>query len=316
VTEMTENNEQQEQTSQEPVQALPGKKLRAAREARGLSREEVAAQLRLQVRLITALEEDDYDTLPGQTFVTGYLRNYARLLELPEDSFVPPELSSSEPPPLVSTSASRKQASSHDWFTRLATLAIISAIVLSVVMWWMQREKAEQAAVVTPPTVAGEGADLTLSLPKRESPSTESDTAAMPTEAPAVAPTVAPEAPEAKAETTGQPAAAQEGAEQSAEAKPAPLTDDMPQSKLELRYEADSWTEVSDNAGRQLVYGLISAGEVLDLKGEAPFKVFLGYAPGVKVYYNGELFDHAPFQRRDVARFRIGRAEHNHPGSR
>lgn len=97
---------------------------------------------------------------------------------------------------------------------------------------------------------------------------------------------------------------------------PPPLTANTPKSKLELRYQADSWTEVNDSAGRSLVYGLIKAGQVLELKGEAPFRIFLGYAPGVTVYYNGDLFDHSPFQRRDVARFRIGRAEHNLPGPR
>ncbi|HEY9149116.1 MAG TPA: DUF4115 domain-containing protein, partial [Gammaproteobacteria bacterium] len=95
-----------------------------------------------------------------------------------------------------------------------------------------------------------------------------------------------------------------------------PITATTPVSQLELRFEADSWTEVEDNAGRSLTYGLIKGGRTLQLTGEAPFRVFLGYAPGVSVYYNGDRFDHSPFQRRDIARFRVGSVEHNHPGSR
>jgi cytoskeleton protein RodZ len=87
----------------------------------------------------------------------------------------------------------------------------------------------------------------------------------------------------------------------------------MPQSLLELQYQADSWSEISDAAGRKLAYGLIPAGKQLTLRGQAPFRVFLGYASGVTVYYNGALYDHTPFQNGDMARFRLGRAEHNRP---
>jgi cytoskeleton protein RodZ len=319
---MTENNEQPEQTAHEPEQALPGKSLREAREARGLSREEVAAQLRLQLKHITALEEDDYGALPGQTFVTGYLRNYARLLELPEDSFVSSVVSRSAPPPLVATNASRKQASSRDWLTRLATLVILGVTVLSVVLWWMQREAVEQT-VAPAATTAGAGTEQTLALPEAEPPAPELSAEAAPAEAPAETSVEEPVSRPASEPTAGgQAQAGQAQAGQVAasgpasETEPAPLTEAMPQSKLELHFEADSWTEIEDSAGRRLSYGLIEAGKVLVLRGEAPFSVFLGYAPGVKVYYNGDLFDHSPFQRRDVARFRIGRAEHNHPGSR
>lgn len=304
---MTDNNEQPEQTGQQPEQALPGKSLREAREARGLSREAVAAQLRLQLKHITALEEDDYDALPGQTFVTGYLRNYARLLELPEDSFVSSVVSRSAPPPLVATNASRKQASSRDWLTRLATLVILGVIVLSVVLWWMQREAVEPQTVAPAATTAVAGGEQSLPLPEADPPAPELSAEAAPAE------TQVEEPAPASGPTAGGQVAASAPA---SETEPAPLTEAMPQSKLELHFESDSWTEIEDSAGRRLSYGLIEAGKVLVLRGEAPFNVFLGYAPGVKVYYNGDLFDHSPFQRRDVARFRIGRAEHNHPGSR
>ena len=80
-----------------------------------------------------------------------------------------------------------------------------------------------------------------------------------------------------------------------------------------MDFKDDSWSEVRDAAGRKLVFDLIPAGSHLTLRGEAPFKVFLGYARGVTVYYNGDLYDHTPYHQGDLARFRIGRAEHNRP---
>ena len=58
----------------------PGARLRAAREAAGLGIGEVAEQLHLLRYFVQALEQDEYGRLRGDTFVRGYLRNYARLL--------------------------------------------------------------------------------------------------------------------------------------------------------------------------------------------------------------------------------------------
>lgn len=66
----------------------PGKRLREAREAMQMSREEAARHLHQDVAIITALEDDDYARLPGQTYVLGYLRSYARLLKLPQNEIV------------------------------------------------------------------------------------------------------------------------------------------------------------------------------------------------------------------------------------
>lgn len=66
----------------------PGQRLREAREAQNLSREQVAHQLNQEVSTIEALEEDDYTRLPGKTYILGYLRSYARLLQLPENEII------------------------------------------------------------------------------------------------------------------------------------------------------------------------------------------------------------------------------------
>ncbi|PWG64059.1 RodZ domain-containing protein [Spiribacter halobius] len=63
----------------------PGRLLRDQRLRRELSVGDVADGLHLDARTIDALERDDYAGLPPVTFVRGYLRAYARLLELPDD---------------------------------------------------------------------------------------------------------------------------------------------------------------------------------------------------------------------------------------
>ena len=63
-----------------------GATLKAAREAAGLSLDAVAQQLKLAPRQVQALEDDDYQHLPGRTFVRGFARNYARYVHLDPDA--------------------------------------------------------------------------------------------------------------------------------------------------------------------------------------------------------------------------------------
>ena len=63
---------------------LPGATLRAARQAQGYSIAEVAQVLKFGVRQLEALENDDYSTLKGATFIRGFVRSYARYLRLDE----------------------------------------------------------------------------------------------------------------------------------------------------------------------------------------------------------------------------------------
>ena len=65
-----------------PVTATAGSLLRDAREAAGISLDSVAQQLKLHLRQVKALEDDDFAQLPGRTFIRGFIRNYARLLRL------------------------------------------------------------------------------------------------------------------------------------------------------------------------------------------------------------------------------------------
>lgn len=65
-----------------------GALLRAVREARGLSLQEMSDSSRISERYLEAVESDDYERLPSATFVRGYVREMARLLSLDEQAVV------------------------------------------------------------------------------------------------------------------------------------------------------------------------------------------------------------------------------------
>lgn len=62
-----------------------GHKLAQQRQQKGLSIGEVSQQLKLPVRQIEALEQGNYETLPEPVFIRGFLRSYARFLDLDEN---------------------------------------------------------------------------------------------------------------------------------------------------------------------------------------------------------------------------------------
>ena len=66
----------------------PGQKLRLAREARGLSLDDVTAETNLSPKYLQALEADDYAALPGLAFARGYARRYAQLVKLDGSALV------------------------------------------------------------------------------------------------------------------------------------------------------------------------------------------------------------------------------------
>lgn len=114
----------------------PGARLSAARKERKLPLEVVADELKLDVRMVEALERDDKAVLPAAIFVQGYLRRYARLMGLPEDELVRDYTESTdEPPPLTVVAIKRKTP-----FFRLPSGRVLRnfiLLLLAVIMLWL-----------------------------------------------------------------------------------------------------------------------------------------------------------------------------------
>jgi hypothetical protein len=66
--------------------ATIGQTLRQHREERGLTAEQAAYQSKVPLRLLQALEADDYRLLPDAGYLIRFLHDYARLLKLDSDA--------------------------------------------------------------------------------------------------------------------------------------------------------------------------------------------------------------------------------------
>jgi cytoskeleton protein RodZ len=59
-----------------------GEKLKAERERRTLSLDEIAIRTRIPMRHLEAIEKSEYEKLPGSTYAIGFTRSYARALDM------------------------------------------------------------------------------------------------------------------------------------------------------------------------------------------------------------------------------------------
>jgi transcriptional regulator with XRE-family HTH domain len=62
-----------------------GEQLRAAREAKGLTLEQVAAETRIPQRHLAAMDAGEFGKLPGRTYSVGFARTYAKTIGLDPD---------------------------------------------------------------------------------------------------------------------------------------------------------------------------------------------------------------------------------------
>ena len=66
----------------EPDVPTVGERLRAAREEKGLSLDDIAAQTRIPRRHLESIEKAEWDTLPAPTYTTGFAKSYASAVGL------------------------------------------------------------------------------------------------------------------------------------------------------------------------------------------------------------------------------------------
>lgn len=280
-------------------------RLRAARERLGLSTESVANRLHLGQRLIEDLEACRLEALPPAAYVAGYVRAYARIVNLPAEEMADYLGSQAKPVTNIEVKATGDQISTRRPRVKWMTYLIITALLVLAVFAWVGWEEAPSPEIASDQLAIPGSSELTilpLVAPQADGmaaglDASQSEEEQLTLGGEAQSPSIPPRSADA----------AQAGA-----AVPA-LDAQTPQTTLDFSFVQDCWLEVIDAAGRTLAYDLHHAGDELEYHGEAPYRIFLGYAPGVVVRYNGVVYDHSRYQRGDIARFRIGKSSDNRP---
>ena len=285
-----------------PESQSVGQLLKQARVALDLSVEQLSTELRIEARQLQALEEDRFERIGVPVFIKGYIRGYGQRLGLDYGDLLAVyyrQVAVHEVDIRPSRSIKMRDARQITiWI--VAAVALVAVAVGLAVWWWSSAPSAAKA----PPA--------TSVVPRREAPAVAGSPRVAPApeaqpivaeETPAraepVAATAAPSSPPPAAERVAEPAA-----ERAAATTSAPPDPSAPSAEIELTFDEDSWVEISDARGERLYFDNGQAGSHALMRGEPPFSVLFGNAPGVRVALDGEPYD-VPPRRGKLAHFTL-----------
>ena len=276
--------------------------LMQAREAAGLTIDDVALQLKLAPRQVVAIERDDFPALPGRTFIRGFVRNYARLLKLDTDAVLAALSGEHATPvertPLSATSRAMgempTERPSRPNIARWAIPLVLVAIVAVAAFYEFARPQSPRvhapATPIAPATTAAP-----LANPMRAATETAT-TAPATTESAApstnVAPSPEPAAPAAAPATPTAPAAREPAAGASG-------------NQLALRFRGTSWVEVRDRSGNIVLSMTGGDGATREILIAPPGEVTVGNAGAVDATWRGRPLDVMAQARQNVARIKL-----------
>jgi len=277
-----------------PEPAIPGASLgdslRVAREHLGLNVEEAARQLRLSIRQLMALEANDIEALPSPTFTRGFIRNYARLLQLDPEPLLAayramlPENTTEASISLHSEGIPIQNGNRNSWLPYL-----VASVLLGIAGggWWAYMDWRENVPVQPAAAVkAAEPVAPVVSPPVVTQPQVEpTSTAAEPS-------STGPSQPSASATSPAEPTQA------SIQANPSG-------AHILMKFTQPSWVRVLDRDGKEIFNQNKPSGTESVIEGNPPFKIEMGNAAGVQLSYNGQPVDLAPHTKANVARLTL-----------
>ena len=311
----------------------PGESLRKARESKGWTIAEVAAQLNLTPQRLGQIEVGAFDKLPGHTFARGYIRAYAKLLGLDQNRLV------LEFDQFTGSDAAGASVHSLGHIEEPArysqnVLRFVSFLLLlglaGVGFYWWQEQSERQADPLSTSSIGRvevEGADgatqiHVLDEPEDQAvidaqagtelnlPSVSADVAAQPDAQQGPSATATADAPAEQPAAVAEPETPAASEESPATAAPEPVAEPVAvaagEGVVALQFSADCWVQLRDADDKKLFAGLKRKGESLQLAGKAPLELRLGYARGAQVSYNGAAVDLTPFITGETARIQLG----------
>ena len=272
-----------------------GSLLSLARKKQKRTVEEIAEHLNLSVSQIRSIELDQSEGLPEPTYVRGYIRSYAKLLDLDQNEILGHYLnpnwqkgSSLDEMPRGIEVHEHKRGS---WLTPSRFVGV--AFLLAVVGFLGYRGYLNIAAIDTPLLSQNESSSSTpasnsdeLSLVELGQQDTE-------------------QSPEEAASQTTEFDEPTELSEQDSGVVAVDSQVQNDEYQLELSFTDTCWVDIRDENEEKLAYKSYVKGDVLTLSSAVPMSVFVGNVSAVRARVGGSDFDLSPYQEGVFARFSV-----------
>lgn len=262
-----------------------GQKLREAREAKGFSLDQLQEMTKIQKRYLVSIEEGNYDVLPGEFYVRGFIKQYAEAVglnpeEIAQEHFGRMPVTPTQDVPLrsqqtretVSRNASSK-IMDHMPKMFIAFLVIAVGVGIWLTAQLFAKPSANQAEKVTPTSDAQvqEAKDSTLGKQQEEEE---------------------PEKEEAEKEQT-QPAPEPVQELKAVQTSGKTTTMELRNNKgftVEITAKGTCYIDIKNGAGKMFYSGTLNEGEShqQDMSAEEAVRLNIGSSPNADIKINGQ----------------------------
>jgi len=278
--------------------------LTRAREKLSLSQKDIASRLNLKEEYIVALDANDFDKLPAPTYVRGYIRSYARSLNLNADSLINLYEGIAEAPPEILPDVKPTvQASSRDKPVKAVTYLVTLTLVILIIAWWQGQHivSTDFFAINTKTSSGGKyPGGFTYTFDVINHPDTVEVSAIDELDGSGLKNMKIVDLAKTSESKPDDILSIEDSLNLNTQKNLNALANS---DTLKMELTAESWVEVYDILGEKLYRGLAKPGEKISIIGTAPLSVKLGNARAVSVNFNGKAFDTSEYTRAGVARF-------------
>jgi cytoskeleton protein RodZ len=273
-----------------------GDKLRREREMRGVSLEEISESTKIGTRSLRALEQDDFEKLPGGIFNKGFVRAYSRFLGLDEEqtvadfdaAFKEYKLASGYTEEVQTEPEPEPPASKIPW---LAITAIVLIAALVGAVYFVERKNHAQFFRSQPQShpVSQEKMEASPSLPATTPPqSSANPAAASPVIQQSETSATLPVTPASSSTASARSDALAAGpAISSGDSVPPTSSDSSSPIRLKVFAREESWLSISAD-GKNLGQQLLAAQQSRTIRAQKEVRLKLGNVGGVEVSFNGK----------------------------
>ena len=310
----TQNSKSVDELSEDMEVVGPGLMLSDARKKLSLSTENVADRLKFKTNLVENIEQDIFDQKLPATFNRGYLRSYAKLVNIDADEVLSAydllgvaEVQRSEMQSFSNLTEKQAEHSLLMWISYF----IVAVLLGLMVLWWLQEpnqlinESIPQKPQVINKNIVNqsksEDEKKVIVLPKQEnvqpenknnelnSTQVESDTQKL--SIPLVTEQKVPHLDIIESNKPSVEEAAQESV--------------ITLSTVVFTFSGDCWVNIYDATGERIAWGVKKSGYVMTVTGKAPLKITLGKPELASIVFNDQLIDMSQFNAGNIAKFTL-----------
>lgn len=276
----------------------PGEILRVARENKSITKKQIGEALNLPERFIEYIELGDFAKLPGHTFARGYIRNYAKFLELPNaeelvcifDRYTGTNALGSSVNNLQQIKQIKQISNNIYWLISFVVLLIVVGIIF---IWWQGRNSSnntntiDNAPIVVEPTLSSPSASnqLMQSLPDT---SMQGNNIINESEQQTTSNLTSNEKVDTVIDTTSVTPEALPPVTANDQSMPVTATSNPNEGVVQANFSGNCWITIIDATSKVLVSKLMTKGTNLEIKGKPPLEVILGAPNTVTMTYNGQ----------------------------